>query len=204
MVVSLARPGGNATGLSNLNADLVGKGLEYLMQAVPKVSRVAALWQPGAFGERTEKEMLQSAEVAARALGIQLQFVEARSPADIDKAFSEITGGRADAMTVLVSGMLLGERKRLVDFAARQRLPAVYTFRELVDAGGLMSYGPSLGDLFRRAASYVDKILKGAKPADLPVEQPIKLELVINLKSAAAIGLTVPPTLVARADDVIE
>ena len=204
LVISLARPGGNVTGLSNLNADLVGKCLEYLTQAVPGVSRVAMLWQPGAFGERTEKEMLKAAEGAARALGIQLQFVEARGPADIDRAFSDMTGARADAVTVLVSGMLLGERSRLVDLAAKSRLPVVYTFRELVDAGGLMSYGPSLADLFRRAASYVDKILKGTKPADLPVEQPIKLELVINLKTAQVLGLAVPPTLLARADEVIE
>jgi putative ABC transport system substrate-binding protein len=204
LVASLARPGGNVTGLSNLNADLVGKGLEYLTQAVPGARRVAVLSQPGAFGERTEREMLKAAEVAAAALGIQLQFVEARGPADIDKAFSEITGARAEAVTVLVSGMLLGERTRLVDLAAKNRLPVVYTFRELADAGGLMSYGTSLADLFRRAASYVDKILKGTKPADLPVEQPIKLELVINLKAAQALGLTVPPTLVARADQVIE
>ena len=204
LVTSLARPGGNITGLSNLNADLVGKGLEYLTQAVPGARRVAVLSQPGAFGERTEREMLKAAEVAAEVLGIQLQFVEARGPADIDKAFSEITGARADALIVLVSGMLLGERSRVVDFAARNRLPVVYTFRELVDAGGLMSYGTSLADLFRRAASYVDKILKGAKPADLPVEQPVKLELVINLKTAQALGLTLPPTLLARADQVIE
>jgi putative ABC transport system substrate-binding protein len=204
LVTSLARPGGNVTGLSNLNADLVGKCLEYLTHTVPSASRVAVLWQPGAFGERTENGMLTAAEAAARALGIQLHFVEARAPADIGNAFSEITGLRADALIVLVSGMLLGERSQLVDFAARRRLPAVYTFRELVDAGGLMSYGPSLADLFRRAASYVDKILKGTKPADLPVEQPIKLELVINLRTAEAIGLTVPPMLVARADDVIE
>ena len=204
LVASLARPGGNVTGLSNLNADLVGKGLEYLTQAVPGARRVAVLSQPGAFGERTEREMLKAAEVAAAALGIQLQFVEARGPTDIDKAFSEITGARAEAVTVLVSGMLLGERSRLVDLAAKNRLPVVYTFRELADAGGLMSYGTSLADLFRRAASYVDKILKGTKPADLPVEQPIKLELVINLKAAQALGLTVPPTLVARADQVIE
>jgi putative ABC transport system substrate-binding protein len=204
LVISLARPGGNVTGLSNLNADLVGKGLEYLTQAVPTARRVAILWQPGAFGEHTELEMLKAAEVAARALGIQLQFVEARSPADIDKAFSEITGARADAVTVFVSGMLLGERSRLVDLAASNRLPVLYTFRELVDAGGLMSYGTSLADLFRRAASYVDKILKGAKPAELPVEQPIKLELVINLKTAQTLGLTVPPMLVASADQVIE
>lgn len=204
LVASLARPGGNVTGLSNLNADLVGKCLEYLTQAVPGVNRVAVLWQPGAFGERTEKQMLKAAEVAAGTLGIQLQFVEARAPADIDKAFADITGAGVDALTVLVSGMLLGERKRIVDFAAQHRLPAIYTFRELVDAGGLMSYGVSLADLFRRAASYVDKILKGAKPAELPVEQPIKLEFVVNLKTAKAVGLTVPPTIVARADEVIE
>jgi putative tryptophan/tyrosine transport system substrate-binding protein len=204
LVSSLARPGGNVTGLSNLNADLVGKCLEYLTQAVAGVSRVAVLWQPGAFGERTEKEMLKDAEGAARALGLQLQFVEARDPADIDRAFSEITGARSDAVTVLVSGMLLGERRHLVDLAIKNRLPVVYTFRELVDAGGLMSYGPSLADLFRRAASYVDKILKGTKPADLPVEQPIKLELVINLQTAQALGIAVPPTLLARADQVIE
>jgi putative ABC transport system substrate-binding protein len=204
LVASLARPGGNVTGLSNLNADLVGKGLEYLTQAVPAARRVAVLWQPGAFGEYTEQAMLKAAEVAARALGLQLQFVEARGPADIDTAFSQISGARADAVTVLVSGMLLGERRRLVDLAASNRLPVLYTFRELVDDGGLMSYGTSLADLFRRAASYVDKILKGAKPADLPVEQPIKLELVINLKTAQALGLTVPPTLLARADEVIE
>ena len=204
LVASLARPGGNVTGLSNLNADLVGKCLEYFTQAVPAARRIAILWQPGAFGEHTEKEMLKAAEVAARVLGIELQFVEARGPADIDKAFSEITGARADAVAVLVSGMLLGERRRLVDLAARNRLPVIYTFRELVDAGGLMSYGTSLADLFRRAASYVDKILKGTKPADLPVEQPIKLELVINLKTAQVLDLTVPPTLLAHADQVIE
>jgi putative ABC transport system substrate-binding protein len=204
LVASLARPGGNVTGLSNLNADLVGKCLEYLTQAVPGIGRVAVLWQPGAFGERTEKEMLIAEERAARTLGIQLQFVEARGAADIDNAFSEITGARSDALTVLVSGMLLGERRRLVDIAAKNRLPVVYTFRELVDAGGLMSYGPSLADLFRRAASYVDKILKGTKPADLPVEQPTKFDLVMNLKTAKALGLAVPPTLLARADEVIE
>jgi len=204
LVASLARPGGNVTGLSNLNSDLVGKCLEYLTQAIPGAKRVAVLSQPGAFGEHTEEEMLKAAKAAARTLGIQLQFVEARNPADIDKAFAEIIGAHPDAAIVLVSGMLLGERKRLVDLAASNRLPVLYTFRELADAGGLMSYGTSLADLFRRAASYVDKIFKGAKPADLPVEQPVKLELVINLKTAQALGLTVPPTLVARADQVIE
>ena len=204
LVTSLARPGGNVTGLSQLAQELVGKRLEQLEQAVPGVSRVAVLWQPGGLGERTEKGMLKGAEVAARALGVRLQFVEARSPADFDRAFTEMTRARADALTVLPSTMLNTERRRLVDLAAKNRLPAVYPWRESVDAGGLMSYGPNLADLFRRAAIYVDKILKGAKPADLPVEQPTKFELVINLKTAKALGITVPHSLLLRADQVIE
>ena len=204
LVTSLARPGGNVTGLSILAPELVGKCLELLKQAVPGVSRVAVLWQPGALGERTEKDMLKEAEVAARALGVRLQFVEARGPADFDRAFSDMTRARAGALTVLASVMFFSERRRLVDLAAKNRLPAVYPLREFVDAGGLMSYGPNVADLFRRAATYVDKILKGAKPADLPVEQPTKFELVINLKTAKALGLTIPPSLLARADEVIE
>ena len=204
LVTSLARPGGNVTGLSILAPELVGKRLELLKQAVPGVSRVAVLWQPGDFGERTEKDMLKGADVAARALGVRLQFVEARGPADFDRAFSDMTRARAGALTVLTSNMFLIERRRLVDLAAKNRLPAVYGGREFVDAGGLMSYGPNLADLFRRAATYVDKILKGAKPGDLPVEQPTKFELVINLKTAKALGLTIPPSLLLRADEVIE
>jgi putative tryptophan/tyrosine transport system substrate-binding protein len=204
LVTSLVRPGGNITGLSNLNPELVGKCLEQLKQAVPEVTRVAVLWQPGAVGERTENDMLKGAEVAARALGVRLKFVEARGPADFDKAFSDMTRARGGALTVLGSAMFFSERRRLVDLAAKNRLPVVYLQREFVDAGGLMSYGPDLGDLFRRAATYVDKILKGAKPGDLPVEQPTKFELVINLKSAKALGLTIPPSLLLRADQVIE
>jgi ABC-type uncharacterized transport system substrate-binding protein len=204
LVTSLARPGGNVTGLSVLQPELVGKGLEQLKQAVPGVSRVAVLWQPGGFGERTEKDMLKGAEGAARALAVRLQFVEARGPADFDRAFSDMTRARAGALTVLASNMLFGERRRLVDLAAKNRLPAVYPAREFVDVGGLMSYGPNFVDVFRRAANYVDKILKGAKPADLPVEQPTKFELVINLKTAKALGLRIPAVLLARADEVIE
>ena len=204
LVTSLARPGGNVTGLSVLAPELVGKCLEQLKQAVPGVSRVAVLWQPGALGERTEKDMLKGAEVAARALGVRLQFVEARGPADFDRAFSEMTRARAGALTVCGSAMFFIERRRLVDLAAKNRLPAVYPLREYVDAGGLMAYGPNLADLFRRAATYVDRILKGAKPGDLPVEQPTKFELVINLKTAKALGLTIPPSLLPRADQVIE
>ncbi len=204
LVTSLARPGGNVTGLSLLSPELVGKCLEQLKQAVPGVSRVAVLWQPGGSGERTEKDMLKGAEVAGRALGVRLQFVEARGPADFDRAFSDMTRARAGALTVLASNMFVGERRRLVDLAAKNRLAAVYPLREFVDAGGLMAYGPDLVDVFRRAATYVDKILKGAKPADLPVEQPTRFELVINLKTAKALGLQIPPTLLTRADEVIE
>jgi putative ABC transport system substrate-binding protein len=204
LVTSLARPGGNVTGLSFLAPELVGKRLEQLKQALPGVSRVAVLWQPGGQGERTEKDMLKEAEVAARALGVRPQFVEARGPADIDRAFSDMTRARAGALTVLSTPMFVSERRRLVDLAAKNRLPTVFSFREYVDAGGLMSYGPNLADLFRRAATYVDKILKGAKPADLPVEQPTKFDLVINLKTAKALGLTIPPSLLGRADEVIQ
>jgi ABC-type uncharacterized transport system substrate-binding protein len=201
---SRARPGGNLSGLSFLGPELIGKRLEQLKQAIPGVSRVAVFWQPGAVGERTDKEMLKEAEVAARALGVRPQFVEARGPADFDRAFSDMTKARAGALTVWSTPMFFNERRRLVDLAAKNRLPAVYQWREIVDAGGLMSYGPDLADLFRRAATYVDRILKGAKSGDLPVEQPTKYELVINLKTAKALGLTIPPSLLQRADQVIE
>ncbi|MFI5375171.1 MAG: ABC transporter substrate-binding protein, partial [Candidatus Rokuibacteriota bacterium] len=144
------------------------------------------------------------ADVAARALGVRLQFVEARGADDFDRAFSDMTRARAGALTVLPSNMFTNERRRLVDLAAKNRLPAVYTSREFVDAGGLMAYGANQPDLFRRAATYVDEILKGTKPGDLPVEQPTKFELVINLKTAKALGLTIPPALLQRADQVIE
>jgi ABC-type uncharacterized transport system substrate-binding protein len=205
LVSSFARPGGNVTGTSGGTPELVGKCLEQLKQAVPGVSRVAVLWQPGAFvGERTERDMLKRAEVAARALGLRAQFVEARDSADLDRAFSEVTKARADGLTVLTSAMFISQRRRVVDLAAQNRLPAVYAWREFIDAGGLMSYGPDLADLFRRVATYVDKILKGAKPADLPVEQPTKFELVINLKTAKALGLTIPQSLLVRADEIIQ
>ena len=188
----------------SLTPESVGKCLELITQAVPGVSRVAVLWQPGQLGERTERDLLKGAEVAGRALGVRLQFVEARGPADLDKAFSELSRARPGALSVWGSVMFLNERRRLVDVAAKNRLPAVYPWREGVDAGGLMGYGPDLADLLRRAATYVDKILKGAKPADLPVEQPTKFELVINLKTAKALGLEVPPLLIAQADALIE
>ena len=204
LVTSLARPGGNVTGLSALAPALVGKRLELLKQAVPGFSQVAVLFQPGALGERTERDLRKEAEVAAQALGVRLQFVEARGPEDFDKAFSDMTRARAGALTVLGSSMLINERRRLVNLAAKNRLPAVYGLREYVDAGGLMSYGPNNVDLFRRAATYVDKILKGVKPGDLSVERPTKFELVINLKTAKALGLTIAQSVLARADEVIQ
>ena len=204
LVSSLARPSGNLTGLASLIPDLVGKCLELLNQAVPKVRRVAVIWPPGALGERTGKNMLTGADEAGRTLGVRLQFVEARRPADLDRAFSEMTRARAGALAMLPSTILVRERRRLVDLAAKNRLATIYTQTEFVDAAGLMSYGPNIPDLLRRTAVYVDKILKGAKPADLPVEQPTTLELIINLKAAKGLGLTIPPSVRARADQVIQ
>jgi len=200
LVTSLARPSGNVTGLSALSPELVGKRLELLKQTVPGVSRVAVLWQPGGLSERTVKDILKEAEVAARALGLRLQLVEARDPADFERAFSDMTKVRAGALIALGGTMFLIERRRLVDLATKNRLPAVYGLREYVDVGGLMSYGPNNVDLFRRAATYVDKILKGAKPADLPVEQPTKFDLVIKLKAAKDLGLAIPSSLLQRAE----
>jgi len=204
LVSSLANPGGNLTGLSALVPELVGKWLEILKQATPAVSRIALLRQSGGTGEHTDQVVLTEAANAARTLGVRLQVVEPRGPADLNRALAEIIGARSEALTVLSTPMLYGERAQLVDFAVKHRLPSVFSSRSFVDAGGFMSYGPSVPDMCRRAAIYVDKILKGASPADLPVEQPTKFELVINLKTANAVGLTVPQSLLARADEVIE
>jgi putative ABC transport system substrate-binding protein len=203
LVGGLAHPGGNITGLSFLGPELVGKGLEVLKEAIPGITRVAVLWQPGAHGEQAQKDMLHGTEVAARTLAMRLQFVEARNRDDLGRAFAEMARTRVSALTVLTSIMFFAEYQRLVDLAAKHRLPTVYPWREPVDAGGLMAYGPSIPDMFRRAAAYVDKILKGAKPADLPVEQPTKFELAINLKTAKTLGLTIPQSLLSRADEVI-
>jgi len=200
LVTSLARPGGNVTGLSANSSELAGKRLEQLTQAVQGLNQVAVLWQPGALAERTEQDVRKEAEVAARALGVRLQFVAVRGPGDLDRAFSEVTNARAGALMVVGGTMFLIERKRLVDLAAKNRLPAMYGLREYVDAGGLMCYGPDNADMSRRAATYVDKILKGTKPADLPVEQPTKFDLVINLKATKALGLTIPLSLLQRAE----
>jgi len=204
LVASLARPGGNITGLTFLGPELVPKRLGLLKEALPKVTRVAALWHPGAFGERTTRDMLKGTEAAARALGVQLQLVEVRGPDELDRAFSTMAKERADALIVFPSTMLFNERRRIVALAAKHRLPSMFNNRESVELGGLISYGASITDLIRRAATYVDKILKGAKPADLPVEQATKFEFVINLRTAKALGLTIPQSLLLRADELIQ
>jgi putative ABC transport system substrate-binding protein len=204
LVASLARPGGNITGLTFLGPELAPKRLELLKEALPKMSRVVGIWHPGSLSERTAKDMLSQTEAAARKLGVQLQLVEVRSPDEIDRAFSTMARQRPDAFVMFPSVMFFIERRRVIDLAQKHRLPSIYVSREFVEPGGLMSYGASIADLFRRTATYVDKILKGAKPADLPVEQPTKFELVINLKTAKSLGLTIPPSLLQRADEVIQ
>jgi putative ABC transport system substrate-binding protein len=204
LIVSLSRPGGNITGTTFLGPELIAKRFGLLKGAIPEISRVAALWHPTAYGKRTMEAMVRETETAAQSLGLQLQLVPALGPGDLDNAFLTMTLGHADAVIVLPSPMLYGEHKHIVELAAKSRLPAMYAASEFAEDGGLMSYGASLPALFRRVATYVDKILKGANPADLPVEQPTKLELVINLKTAKTLGLNVPATLLAQADKVIE
>ena len=204
LVASLGHPGGNITGLTFLGPELLPKRLALLKEALPTVSRVAGLWHPGAYGEPTMKSMMKETEAAALALGVHLQLVAVQGPHEFDQAFSTIAAERADALIVFPSPMLFNERKRIVDLAVKHRLPSISMAREFVQLGGLMSYGASIVDLQRRAAAYVDKILKGAKPADLPVQQPTKFELVINLKTAQALGLTIPQSILLRADEVIE
>jgi putative ABC transport system substrate-binding protein len=201
LVSSLARPGGNVTGTSLMAPDVVGKQLEALKEMVPMVSRVALLRNPD---NPASQLQLREAEAAARALGLRLQTLEARGPEEIERAFAAMTRERAGALVVLTDAIFTNQRQQIADLAAAKRLPAVYGHIEHAGAGGLIAYSANLYDLERRAAIFVDKILKGAKPGDLPVEQPTKLELVINLRAARAIGLTIPQTLLLRADHVIE
>ena len=203
LVESLARPGGNVTGITNLSRELGGKRLELLKEAVPKVARVAVLYDPASPGSvREVKEVLP---VAARALGLTVRSWEVRDADDFERVFAALSKERPDGLYVPGGGPLIGaNRKRIAGFALKSRLPSMYQSREAVDAGGLMSYGADLADSYRRVAYYVDRILKGAKPADLPVEQPTKFELVINLKTAKQIGLTIPPEVLARANRLIK
>jgi len=201
-VASLARPGGNITGLSNISPELSGKRVELLREAVPGLSRLALLWNPEVRGAVLD---YKEAASAARSLRVEVQSVEMSRAEDLDRAFSTITSWRAQALMLPgINPVGFANRAQIVSFAQRNRLPSMFPTKEYVDSGGLMSYGPSLVDLFRRAAGYVDKILKGAKPADLPVQQPTKFELVINLKTAKALSLTLPQSLLRRADEVIQ
>ena len=201
IVSSLARPGGNITGLSLMAPDLDGKRLELLKEAVPKIARVAFLWRSG--GSRGNLP-LTDMEAAAKALGLKLLSLEVRSLDDFEGAFARAKKERAQALITTTGALINTQQRQVLDFAAKNRLPAIYHYSEFAEAGGLMSYGPNNADVFRRAADFVDKILKGAKPADLPVQQATKFELIINLKAAKQIGLTIPASVLARADRVIK
>jgi putative ABC transport system substrate-binding protein len=200
LVASLARPGGNLTGLSVLGPELVGKQLEFLKDVLPTVSRVAILSNPA---NQASVPVVRAADVAAQAVGVQLHRVEARGPDAFDRAFAAMTSAQVGALLVVGDTVFRQHSRRLTELAATSHLPTMYNIREFVEAGGLLYYGVSRPDMFRRAATYVDKILKGAKPADLPVEQPMKFELIINLKTAEALGLTIPPHILFQADEVI-
>jgi putative ABC transport system substrate-binding protein len=204
LVASLARPSGNITGLTFLGPELLPKRLGLLKEALPTASWVMALWHPGAYGERTMNDMMKETEAAARTLGVQLRLVAVQGPDELERAFSTIAGERADALLVFPSPMLFAERRRIVDLAAKYRLPSMTMGREFTELGGLIAYGASIPGLFRRSAIYVDRIVKGAKPAELPVEQPTKFDLTINLKTAKELGVTISAALLARADEVIE
>ena len=204
LVASLARPGGNVTGTTFLGPELVTKRLQLLGEVVPQHSHVGVLWHPNAYSDRTMHGMLKEAEHAAQILGMKLQFAPATNPEEITGAFSAITRDRADAVCVFPSPMLFAEYGRIISIVAEKGLPTIYAAREGAELGGLMSYGANLADLARQTASYVDKILKGAKPADLPVQQPTKYELVINLKTAQMLGLTISNQMQLLADEVIE
>jgi putative tryptophan/tyrosine transport system substrate-binding protein len=197
---SLARPGGNITGLDQITPELGGR-LELLKETVPKLSRVVVLWNPQ---NQTSTRNWNELQDPARQLGLALHSLEVRNADELDKALNVATSARADALAMLPDPVFVANLKRIADFAAKDRLPSIFHLREFADAGGLITYGPDRSDLFRRAAAYIDKILKGAKPADLPIQLPTKFELVVNLKTAKAIGLELPPTLIARADEVIE
>jgi putative tryptophan/tyrosine transport system substrate-binding protein len=201
LVASLARPGGNVTGMSLMAPDLGGKRLELLKELLPQLARVAVLWNAA---NPYPAIVFKETQAAGRTLGIEVQSLEVRGPRDFDGAFEALRRQRPDALITVEDPLTFTYQKLIADFAAGQLLPTLHGFREDVVAGALMSYGANIADLFRRAAGYIDKILKGAKPADLPVQQPTKFELVINLRTAKALGLEIPPTLLARADEVIE
>jgi putative ABC transport system substrate-binding protein len=200
LVTNLAHPGGNITGQSALNPELEGKRLELLKEAVPTASRVGILWHPA---NPIAALLLKETQVAAQQLGLQGQPIEVQSPTDLEGAFAAMTIQQADALVVVPDAFFVLNRTRVAELAIQHRLPAIYLYAEHVHAGGLIAYGPNYHELFRRAATYVDKIFKGAKPSDLPIEQPMRFQLLINLKTAKALGLTIPPMLLFQADEVI-
>jgi ABC-type uncharacterized transport system substrate-binding protein len=201
LVESLSHPGGNLTGVSCLSSEIGGKRLALLREAVPKVSRVGVVWNAG---DPVKTIEWRNTEIAARALGLTPTSLEVRSPNEIDAVLASTTRSRVDALMVVGDALTAFSRQRISELAAKNGPPAVYAFREFVEAGGLMSYGPSNPAMYRHAADYIDKIHKGAKPSDLPVEQPTKFELVLNLKTAETLGLTIPPSLLGRADEIIQ
>jgi putative tryptophan/tyrosine transport system substrate-binding protein len=201
LVASLARPGGKATGLTCISSELASKRLQLLKELVPAASRVAVLYNPEDHNKAAE---LSQMEAAALKLGLALRPYEARSVEEIDTAFAAISGDRQEAIVILSDGLMVIQQKKLAELSLQNRIPALFGFREFAAAGGLVSYGASLNETYRRAASYVDKVLRGADPGELPIEQPTRFELVINLKTAKALGLTIAPSLLATADEVIE
>ncbi len=200
LVTNLARPGGNITGMAAMSSELAGKRLELLRQGAPKISRVALLWNPPG----SDRDYLTSTQIAARMLGLALQSAEVRTANDFEGAFASILKGRADALVLGPGQFLFSHHRKVVEFASKHRLPSIYAWRDPVSAGGLLAYGINVPRAYRRAAYYVDKILRGTKPGDLPVEQPTEFDLVINQHTAKALGLTIPPSLLLRADQVIE
>jgi len=204
IVQSLDRPGGNVTGITEMAPQLTPKRLEVLKAIVPTLSRVAILWQPGTLSEEAFKQMLKDTQAAARLLGIQLQMVEAKEVADFDRAFAAMVKERAEAVIVLVNPMFNVQRGHIIERADKHRLPAIYEWKEFVRSGGLISYGADVQDIYRRAAGYVDKILKGARPADLPVEGPTRFDVSVNLKTAKALGLTIPQSILSQALETLE
>jgi putative tryptophan/tyrosine transport system substrate-binding protein len=201
LVATLARPGGNATGLVNQSQDISGKQLEFLKEGIPGLSRVGVLWRPS---NPSYRNLLSRFDAVVRATGVQVVLIGAESRQDLVTAFETIKKSQIDGLVVQADDLFINQGTRIIELAAAYRVPTIYRLGYQAAAGGLMAYGPNIPDMYRRAASYIDKILKGAKPGDLPVEQPTKIELVVNLKTAKALGLTVPPSLLARADEVIE
>lgn len=204
IVESLARPGGNVTGITEMAPELTPKRLEMLKEILPSLSRVAILWQPGTLSEATFSRMLRDTHATARSLGVQVRVVEAKAVTDFDAAFAQMVSERAEALIVLVNPMFNVQRKHIIDRAEQHRLPAMYEWKEFARSGGLVSYGADVQDIYRRAAGFVDRILKGAKPADLPVEGPIRFDVAINLRAAKALGLTIPERIRSQAVELIE